>query len=196
MNHYDIFTRNCHHTLDSLVMAVDSIVGQLEAAAATLTNTLLNDGKIISCGLNADSALAQLFSVNLLSQRERPALPAISLNADGGALASIACREGTHEIFSRPLAALGNAGDSLLIISSDEPADALLAALNTAHERNMNIVVLSKFSDQLLSAHLHETDIHLPIPGDLPARRVELTTVILQNLCEFIDFNLFGSIPE
>ncbi|MBN7795365.1 D-sedoheptulose-7-phosphate isomerase [Parahaliea mediterranea] len=194
MDHYSIFAGNCQGTLESLAMAVDALAEPLSVAAGAVTNTLLQDGKIMACGTGADAALAQLFCINMLGQfhHERPALPAMTLAADGGTLATISGLEGHREIFARQVRALGQPGDVLLCLASGTAGEALLGAVEAARERNMLVVALSNGEDDNLLAALREGDVRLAVHSPAPARALELHTVLIQNLCELVDHNLFG----
>lgn len=194
MNHYDILAGNCQGTIESLAMAVDALAEPLATASDMITATMLQEGKVMACGAGADAALAQLFCINMLGQfrHERPALPAMALSADGASLAAITALEGQREIFARQLRALGQAGDVLLCVASTPATDALLCAVEAARERNMSVVALSNIGDDSLVATLGEGDIQLAAQTPGPARALELHTVVIQNLCELIDYNLFG----
>lgn len=194
MDHYDILSGNCQATIESLAMAVDSLAPALGEAADAVAGALLQDRKIIACGDGPDAALAQLFSINMLGhfQQERPALPAMTLTADGGVIAAIACQDGRREIFSRQLNAIGQAGDLLLCIASAPASDALLAAVAAAAERNMTVIALSNGGDEALDNVLDASAIRVIAHCASPARALELQTVVIQNLCQLIDYNLFG----
>ncbi len=192
MDHYTVFARNCQTTLEQLAMAVDVLAEPLATAAGVITAAMLEDHKVICCGSGANAALAQLFCINMLGwqQHERPALPAITLGTDSGALAG---SDSPPEVFARQLGALGNAGDALLVISNDQASDSLFRALDAARERNMAVIALSNASDEALARQLSPEDTAIAVSAVSPARVLELHAILLQNLCELIEFNLFGS---
>lgn len=194
MDHYDIFAGNSQATIEGLAMAVDALAPGLAAAADTATGALLRDRKLIACGDGPDAALAQLFSINMLGHflQERPALPAMTLSADGGAIAAIASQDGRREIFARQLHAIGQTGDVLLCIASAPASEALRAAAVAAAERNMAIIALSNGADDDFDGVLPPEAIRLAVNAASPARALELHAVVIQNLCHLIDHNLFG----
>jgi phosphoheptose isomerase len=195
MDHYDIFAGNCQSTLESLAMAVDALADPLASAAEMVTAALVQDGKVLACGTGPDAALAQLFSINMLGhfQQERPALPAMTLCGDGGAIAAIAEQDGTAEILARQVRALGHGSDLLLIIASAPASAALLAAVAAGRERHMPIIALYNSADARLAKCLQAGDVQLPVQSTAPARALELHTIVIQNLCQLIDHNLFGN---
>ena len=195
MDYYQIIADNFQSTIETIAMSVDNLAPCIELGSQLMTQALLEDRKIVACGNGADAALAQLFSSNLLSrfEHERPALPALALGNDGANLTAIAHSSGVNEIFSRQLRALGQAGDVLLCISSSSGANNLLRAVQTAHERNMAVVVLSNVDDSELATLIRSEDVHINIDAPRRPRVVELQTMAIHCLCELIDHGLFGA---
>ena len=64
--------------------SVDVISESIAAAGAVMSQALLNDGKILSCGNGGSAGDSQHFSSELLNrfERERPGLPAMALTTD------------------------------------------------------------------------------------------------------------------
>jgi len=195
MDYYQIIADNFQSTIETIAMSVDNLAPSIELGNQLMTRALLEDRKIVACGNGVDAALAQLFSSNLLSrfEHERPALPALALGNDGGNVTAIAHSSGVNEIFSRQLRALGQAGDVLLCISSSSGANNLLRAVQTAHERNMGVVVLSNPGDSELSTLIRTEDVEISIEATRQPRIVELQTMAIHCLCELIDHSLFGA---
>src|SRR3977135_1123955 len=90
-------------------------------ATEIMGKTLLANGKILACGNGGSAADAQHFSAELLNrfERERPGLAAIALTTDSSTLTAIANDYEYEQVFSKQLAALGQAGDILLGISTN-----------------------------------------------------------------------------
>jgi phosphoheptose isomerase len=195
MDYYDIIAGNFQATIESIAMSVDELAGPIEAASQLMTQALLEDHKIIACGNGTDGAIAQLFATNLLNrfEHDRPALPALTLGADGPGVTAIAQAGGLNDIFSRPLRALGQPGDVLLCISSGSGANNLLRAVQAAHERNMTVIALSNGGDTQLGTLIRAEDIDISIDAPRQVRIVELHTMVIHCLCELLDHSLFGS---
>ena len=160
-----------------------------------MVEALLSDRKIITCGNGIDGALAQLFTCILLDRFEvdRPALPALTLGADNASLSAIIHSSGINDIFSRQLQALGQPGDVLLCFSSQLGADNLLQAVQTAQEREIGTILISRSLDENFHSALRSEDVHLQVDATRQARAVELYTMIIHSFCELIDQSLFGS---
>ncbi|MBT8081286.1 MAG: SIS domain-containing protein, partial [Gammaproteobacteria bacterium] len=75
----DSVTRVREHFAESIATkqdAIDVLGESTSAAGALLARSLLDDGKILSCGNGGSAALAQFFSSELLNrfEMERPGL--------------------------------------------------------------------------------------------------------------------------
>jgi D-sedoheptulose 7-phosphate isomerase len=77
-----------------------------------MAQSLLNDGKLLSCGNGGSAADAQHFSGELLGrfERERPGLPAIALTTDSSTITAIANDYQYADIFAKQVSALGQSG--------------------------------------------------------------------------------------
>lgn len=198
MDHYLLLSENFQNTIETIALSVDMLATPVSEASTVLVNTLLSDGKIISCGNGVDGALAQLFACNLLNrfEHDRPALPALALSSDGASLLGIAHGGGLNDTFSRQVRALGQPGDTLLCISSGGDTTNLLRAIQAAHERDMAVVALLHADDAELGSLLHPEDIQIPIDHPRRARVVEMHTMVLHCLCQLIDHSLFGAYSQ
>jgi len=196
MDYYQIIAENFQSTIETIALSVDNLAEPIEQGSQLMARALLEDRKIVACGNGVDAALAQLFASNLLSrfENERPALPALTLGGDGASITAIAHSSGVIDIFSRPLRALGQAGDVLLCINSSNGANNLLRAVQAAHERNMTVVALSNTGDSELSTLIRSEDVELRVDALRQPRIVELHTMAIHCLCELVDHSLFGTL--
>ena len=195
MDYYRIIADNFQGTIETIAMSVDNLAESIEHGGQAMAGSLLQDGKIVACGNGVDAALAQLFACNLLNRLEedRPALPALTLVTESASITAIAQASGINDIFSRQLRALGEAGDILLCINSSGGADNLAQAIRAAHERNMIVVMMSNDGDNELGPLLESEDVEIKVPATRQARIAELHTMVINNLCELIDYSLFGT---
>ncbi len=94
--------------------AVDVLTPHIARAAASMTDCLLADGKILACGNGGSAADAQHFAAELVGrfERERPGLPAVALTTDTSALTAIANDYDFDRVFCRQVEALANEGMS------------------------------------------------------------------------------------
>ena len=163
-------------------------------AAALITRSLLDNGKVLSCGNGGSAGDAQHFSAEMLNrfEMERPGLPAVALTTDCSTLTSIANDYSFDDIFSKQIRALGQPRDILLAISTSGNSENVSRACVAAHERGMKIVALTGRDGGDLSGILGEDDIELRVPAQNTARIQEVHLIFIHCLCDLIDRELLG----
>lgn len=185
------------HFQDSIAVkqqSLEVLIEPIHRAGEAMVNSLLNNGKILSCGNGGSAGDAQHFSAELLNrfEKERPGLPAMALTTDSSTLTAIANDYSYEEIFSKQVSALGQASDALLAISTSGNSANVAAAIKAAQEREMLTVVLSGNDGGTMASLLGEQDIEIRVPSKRTARIQEVHLVIIHCLCDFIDTQLFG----
>ena len=185
------------HIKDSaevLARTGEQLAPAIARAAEIMTASLLNEGKILSCGNGGSAAEAQRFSGTMLNRfdMERPGLPAFALTADTSTLTSIANDYQYADVFSKQLRALGRPGDVLLAISSGGESHNLIHAIDAAHEREMNVVALTGREGGQLADLIHENDVEIRVPSWSTARIQESHSIIINCICDLIDHQLLG----
>lgn len=183
------------HFQDSIqvkTQALETLTMPIAQAAESMTQALLAEHKILSCGNGGSAGDAQHFSSEMLNrfEMERPSLPAISLTTDTSTLTSIANDYSFNEIFSKQVRALGQAGDVLLAISTSGRSENVIHAIKAAHDRNMIVVVLSGRDGGNITNLLAERDIEIRVPATSTARIQEVHILIIHCLCDLIDQQL------
>ncbi len=181
-------------SIETKQQAASELVGPIQLAGDCMVNSLLQEGKILSCGNGGSAGDAQHFSAELLNrfEKERPGLPAVAITTDSSTLTAIANDYDYSEIFSKQVSALGHAGDVLLAISTSGNSGNVIAAINAAHDRDMTVVALTGRDGGDIARMLKESDIEVRVPADRTARIQEVHLVVIHCLCDFIDTKLFG----
>ena len=185
------------HFQDSIAVkqqSHDALIEPIHRAGEAMVNSLLNNGKILSCGNGGSAGDAQHFSAELLNrfEKERPGLPAMALTTDSSTLTAIANDYSYEEIFSKQVSALGQPGDVLPAISTSGNSANVAAAMRAAQEREMLSVVLSGNDGGTMATLLQDQDIEIRVPSNRTARIQEVHLVVIHCLCYFIDTQLFG----
>jgi D-sedoheptulose 7-phosphate isomerase len=185
------------HFQDSIAVkqqSLEVLIEPIHRAGEAMVNSLLKNGKILSCGNGGSAGDAQHFSAELLNrfEKERPGLPAMALTTDSSTLTAIANDYSYEEIFSKQVSALGQAGDVLLAISTSGNSANVAAAMKAAQERKMLTLVLSGNDGGLMTGLLGNQDIEIRVPSNRTARIQEVHLVVIHCLCDFIDTQLFG----
>lgn len=175
--------------------AADQLVESIVAAGRVMSDALLDDGKILSCGNGGSAADSQHFSSELLNrfEMERPGLPAIALTTDSSTLTSISNDYTYDEIFSKQVRALGKPQDVLLGISTSGNSENVIRALAAAHERGMRVVALTGRDGGRMSGLFVEGDVEIRVPASRTARIQEVHLLIIHCLCDLIDTTLLGT---
>jgi len=182
------------HFQDSIAakQAAIDLAPTIVAAAAAMTHSLLEDGKILSCGNGGSAADAQHFSSELLNrfELERPGLPAVALTTDSSTLTSIANDYAYNEIFAKQVRALGQPLDVLLAISTSGNSENVLRAIHAAHERGLKVVALTGRDGGSMAGALGADDIEIRVPAERTCRIQEVHLLIIHALCDLIDAEL------
>ena len=175
--------------------AAEVLAESIAAAGRLMSDALLDDGKILSCGNGGSAADSQHFSSELLNrfEMERPGLPAIALTTDSSTLTSISNDYAYEDIFSKQVRALGRAPDVLLGISTSGNSENVIRGIAAAHERGMKVVALSGSDGGRMAEALQEGDVEIRVPATRTARIQEVHLVVIHCLCDLIDTTLLGA---
>ena len=195
----DIDLRIRNHFLDSIETkrnALEELIIPIKHAANCISDSLLNEGKVLSCGNGGSAGDAQHFSAELLNrfEIERPGLPAVALTTDSSTLTAIANDYEYDQIFSKQILALGTNKDVLLAISTSGNSPNIVKAVQAAHERNMQVLSLTGNKGGKLAKLLKGDDIEIRVPSDRTARIQEIHLLVIHCLCDIIDAILFGGV--
>jgi D-sedoheptulose 7-phosphate isomerase len=175
--------------------AADQLSQSIPAAGRLMTDALLDDGKILSCGNGGSAGDSQHFSSELLNrfEMERPGLPAVALTTDTSTLTSIANDYSYEDIFAKQIRALGRQNDVLLAISTSGNSENVCRAILAAHERAMRVVALTGRDGGRMAGLLTDDDVEIRVPASRTARIQEVHLLVIHCLCDLIDTTLLGA---
>ena len=194
----DSLTRVRDHFAESVATkqtSADVLAESIAAAGRIMSDALLADGKILSCGNGGSAADSQHFSSELLNrfEMERPGLPAMALTTDASTVTSISNDYSFEEIFSKQVRALGKPQDILLGISTSGNSENVIRAIAAAHERGMRVVALSGRDGGRMAEMFAEGDVEIRVPATRTARIQEVHLLVIHCLCDLIDTTLLGT---
>jgi D-sedoheptulose 7-phosphate isomerase len=183
-------------SIDTKSRSIDSLAPQISQAADMILSCLQAGGKVLSCGNGGSAADAQHFSSELINrfERDREGLAAMALTTDSSTLTSIANDYSFSEIFAKQVRSLGRAGDILLAITTSGNSDNVSSAIDAAHQRQMNCILLSGRDGGTAAGKLLATDKEIRVPADSTARIQEVHLLVIHCLCDLIDNAILG--PE
>ena len=197
LKNMDLIARVTKHFEDSAqtkLNAIDQMAAPIAAGIETLTNSLINGGKILACGNGGSAGDAQHFAAELIGrfEAERQELAAIALTTDSSILTAVGNDYGFNYIFSKQVRGLGHAGDVLLAISTSGNSSNVIEAIKAAHEADMRVIALTGKGGGQMGDMLRDDDIHLCVPADRTARIQETHLLVIHCLCDGIDALLLG----
>ncbi len=194
MTYSERITEQFQASMETQQSALATLAHPIEAAATTVFNCIIEGKKVLTCGNGGGSALAQHFVANLLYcfEQERPGLPALALTGDDCTLTAIANGDSFDEVYARQVSALGQPGDTLLLISPQGNSINLMRAVQEAQDREISIISLTGHDGGELSTLLAPEDIEIRVPSASDARILELHLLIIHCLCDLIDRQLLG----
>lgn len=193
----DLIARVAKHFEDSAhtkLNAIEMMAAPIAAAIETMTASLINGGKILSCGNGGSAGDAQHFAAELIGrfEAERQELAAIALTTDSSILTAVGNDYGFNYIFSKQVRGLGHAGDILLAISTSGNSANVIEAIKAAHEADMHVIAMTGKGGGEIGEMLRDDDIHLCVPADRTARIQETHLLVIHCLCDGIDALLLG----
>lgn len=194
----DAETRVREHFAESIATkeaAALQLSQRITNAGQLMSQALLEEGKILSCGNGGSAGDSQHFSSELLNrfEMERPGLPAIALTTDTSTLTSIANDYAFDDIFAKQVRALGRQNDVLLAISTSGNSENVCRAIVAAHERAMKIVALTGRDGGRMAGLLADDDVEIRVPANRTARIQEVHLLVIHCLCDLIDTTLLGA---
>ncbi len=176
-------------SIETKAAAKNCLVEPITDAAESMYQSLLKGGKILSCGNGGSAADAQHFAAELVNRFEthRPALAAIALTTDASILTSVANDYSYSKIFARQIEALGQPGDCLLAITTSGHSDNIEAAIQSAKNQKMIVVLLSGRDGGQAAGLLQNEDIEIRVPSQSTARIQEVHLLVIHCLCSLFD---------
>ncbi len=160
----------------------------IERSAALIQESLANGHTIFACGNGGSAASAQHFTAELTGRyvKERGPFAALSLHTDSSLVTAIANDYGYEEVFARQLHALGKKGDTLVALTTGGKSANILKALEAAHAKDMETVVLTGEK----GAHLKSSpsvSVCIVVASDETPRVQEIHDLVIHVWCECID---------
>lgn len=181
-------------SVDDLAINIDSISSQIEGVSELIVNTLLNDGKLLICSNGYASPFGEILTTSLMHQQafERPSLPAINLSLDATTISAIANNTNPQVVYSRQIRAIGREGDCLITLSTDGNCSNLIQAVESAHEKNINVASINGLANAKLAEKMKGDDRGVNLNAKSLTNTMELMLLTVNALCRKIESQLFG----
>ena len=198
MNNEQLIEQWFQDSAKTLIQCGEALKEDLLLASQQVVNALVNDRKIITCGSGSSSHVSQFFSTTLLNQcqRERPGLPAISLDSHASTILGIGQDYGAAEVYARQIHALGQSGDLFVLFSCTETPQALNNAILAAHDREMAVIAFTGGTDNNIASLLYPGDREILALSNSRLHVHQLHLLIALSLIELVENALFGAADD
>ncbi len=168
------------------LQALSALRPAIDRAGELIIDTLKHDKKLLIAGNGGSAAEAGHFSTELVGryQKNRAALPAIALSADGSLLTCIGNDYGYEHVFSRQIAGLAHPGDLVVVLTSSGNSANIIAALHEAKNLGLNsLAFLGRGGGKAKGLATCE----LIMPSQSGAACQEAHLFLIHHFCELID---------
>jgi D-sedoheptulose 7-phosphate isomerase len=179
-----------HITLMASLLKDQAYLDAVSGAAMAMAQALRAGSKVLFFGNGGSAADAQHLAAELTGRflLERRSLPGLALSTNSSALTAIGNDYGYDEVFARPLAGLGAAGDIAFGLSTSGNSPNVLRAMEVARAKQMVTVGLSGRAGKLPASVQYA----ICIPSDCTPRIQEAHILTGHILCEIIETELFS----
>ena len=166
-------------------------IDSISQAAGIISESIKNNGKVISCGNGGSMSDAMHFAEEMTGRfrDERPSLPAIAVS-DPSHITCTANDYGFGAIFSRFIESMGNENDVLLAISTSGNSENIVRAAEVARKKSMKVISLTGKDGGKLSA-LSDIEIRIPHSG-YSDRIQEMHIKVIHILIELVEKSISG----
>src|SRR5437016_5359344 len=161
--------------------------------AETIAHGLRNGHKVLFFGNGGSAADAQHLAAELVGRfgPDRPALAGISLSTDTSILTAVGNDYGYEQVFSRQIAALGQAGDTAIAISTSGNSPSVLQAIDMGRSKGLFTV---GFTGETGGKMKDRVEVLFRVPSRQTPRIQETHLLLGHILCDLVDRQLFPEI--
>lgn len=179
---------------DIQYQCAQSLAPAVEAALAAILASVTGGGKVLACGNGASVGLVEAFASAFVGrfERDRPELAALALGSNAAVFTGLYNAFDARSVYARQVRALGQPGDTLLVVTSLSQAPEILGAVEAAHEREMTVIALCGARAGALGQLLKDTDVLVCVPSERLPRIHEAHQVVLHCICDGVDVQLLG----
>lgn len=179
---------------DIQYQCAQNLAPAVEAALAAILASVTGGGKVLACGNGASVGLVEAFASAFVGrfERDRPELAALALGSNAAVFTGLYNAFDARSVYARQVRALGQPGDTLLVVTSLSQAPEILGAVEAAHEREMSVIALCGARAGALGQLLKDTDVLVCVPSERLPRIHEAHQVVLHCICDGVDVQLLG----
>ena len=159
----------------------------IEEICSLSLKTIQNGNTILLCGNGGSASDSIHISSELVGkfEKNRKAIPSISLSSNISNLTAIANDFGFEHIFSRQIEGIGEAGDVLVAISTSGNSKNIINAIVVAKKMDISVIILTGESGGKMDKY--DSDVIIKIPSKDTQRIQEGHLLIEHILCESVE---------
>lgn len=167
---------------------VDAII----EVSRVIANAFNAGKKLLLCGNGGSSTDASHITAEFINRfkRERPPLPAISLNTDTAVITAIANDYDYSDIFVKQIKALGEEGDVLIAISTSGNSPNILKAVDAAKKKKLKVIAFTGAKGDKFASKANYSFI---VPSENTPRIQETHITLGHTLCQMVEEILFDA---
>ncbi len=150
-----------------------------------------NEGKkLILFGNGGSATDASHIAAEFINRfkRERPGLPAISLNTDMAVITSIANDYDFSDVFAKQLRAISEEGDIVIAISTSGNSPNVLKAMDVAKKKKLTTIAFTGFKGDKFAS---KATFAFIVPSDNTPRIQETHITLGHVICQMVEEILF-----
>lgn len=169
---------------------VEDYVDTIIEAAKVIADAFNRGKKLILFGNGGSAADASHIAAEFVNrfQKERPSLPALSLNTDMAVITSIANDYDFSEVFAKQLKSLSDEGDIVIAISTSGNSPNVLRAMDIAKKKRLTTIAFTGLKGEKLASKANFAFI---VPSDKTPRIQETHITLGHVLCRVVEEILF-----
>lgn len=163
----------------------------LIAEVSRLIADTFNEGnKVLIFGNGGSACDASHIAAEFVNRfkRDRPGLPAVSLNTDMAVLTSIANDYDYSEVFARQIKTLGEEGDISIAISTSGSSRNILKAVDAAKKKGIRTIAFTGLKGEKFAAR---NDYAFIVPSEDTPRVQEAHITLAHVICQMVEEILF-----
>ena len=167
-------------------------IDRISEVANAIANAFNDGKKLILFGNGGSATDASHIAAEFINRfrRERPGLPAISLNTDMAVITSIANDYDFSEVFAKQLKSLSEQGDIVIAISTSGNSPNILKAMDVAKKKRLITVAFTGIKGERLVSKATYAFI---VPSDNTPRIQEIHITLGHVLRQMVEEILFES---
>jgi phosphoheptose isomerase len=114
----------------------------VQSISSDIIDCFIKGGKLLICGCGGSASQSQHMATEFMGrfEKDRPPLPAISLNTDTSFLTAWSNDYDFRGVFQRQIEALGQPGDILIAFSTSGKSKVVLGAIIQAKHQGMKVI--------------------------------------------------------